>query len=176
MSHFLKKILIICLILTSSCSFLGKKEQDTASKKKRINPNAIEKAEESKAGILGIGKKSKGTTYEFATSNVLWRASLETLDFMPLSNLTYSGGVIVTDWYSGQTGNLNEQIKINIRFTSNDISSSSIVVKGFKKECNNAQNCKVSKLSNNFNKKIKDQILLKAKEIKLSQEENQNKK
>ena len=61
---------------------------------------------------------NKGTNFEFASSNGLWRASLDVLDFMPLTSANYSGGIIITDWYSD--GNTNEAIKINIRFLSND--------------------------------------------------------
>ena len=168
----LKNILIISLIILSSCSIFKKKPKDQAApveKKKRINPNAFERAEQADGIIFGR-KGSGGTTYEFATSNILWRASLETLDFIPLSNLTYSGGVIVTDWYSGPGGNQNEQVKINIRFKSNELKASSVVVQGFKKVCSSGSNCSVSKLSNNFNSKIKEQILIKAKQLKIAEE------
>ena len=47
--------------------------------------------------MIGVGSK---TTYEFSTSNPMWRASLEVLDFIPLSTVDYSGGMIITDWYS----------------------------------------------------------------------------
>ncbi len=31
---------------------------------------------------------------------LLWRASLEILDFIPLTTVDYSGGIIITDWYN----------------------------------------------------------------------------
>ena len=58
---------------------------------------------------------AKGGVFEFASSNELWRASLDTIDFMPLASVNYSGGIIITDWYStDQTS--NDSIKISIRF------------------------------------------------------------
>ena len=42
---------------------------------------------------------SKGGVFEFASSNELWRASLDVVDFMPLASVNYSGGIIITDWY-----------------------------------------------------------------------------
>ena len=56
----------------------------------------------------------------------MWRASLETLDFLPFTTVDYSGGVIITDWYSDQDS--NESIKITIRFLSNDIRADSLQV------------------------------------------------
>ena len=71
---------------------------------------------------------NKGTNFEFASSNGLWRASLEVLDFMPLTSANYSGGIIITDWYSEQ-GNADESIKITIRFLSNEVRSDALIVK-----------------------------------------------
>ena len=87
--------------------------------------------------------KSKGGVFDFARSNELWRASLDVIDFMPLSSVNYSGGIIITDWYSGEQ-NLNESIKISIRFLTNEIRSDSLDIKVFSRKCNNSlMNCKI---------------------------------
>ena len=78
-------------------------------------------------------KKSGGGTFDFASSNELWRASLDTIDFMPLSSVNYSGGIIITDWYS-EKNNSNESIKISIRFLTNEIRSDALDVKIFTKK------------------------------------------
>ncbi len=90
-----------------------------------------------------IGKKGN-TNFEFASSNELWRASLDILDFMPLTSANYSGGVIITDWYSEQ-GKTNESIKITIRFLSNEIRSDALVINIFYKKCININNCVINK-------------------------------
>lgn len=105
-------------------------------------------------GLLGRGK----TTYEFSTSNPMWRASLETLDFLPLTTVDYSGGVIISDWYtnSNSSSSNQESIKISIRFLSNDIRTESLKVIVHKKTCNsNNQNCKITQLTNT---KIKEEL------------------
>ena len=90
--------------------------------------------EEGRGASLGsILGNARGTNYEFSTSNPMWRASLETLDFLPLSTVDYSGGVIITDWYS--ENNSQDSIKITIRFLSNDIMSSSLKIIVHKKTC-----------------------------------------
>ena len=108
-----------------------------------------------------IGKQ-KTTNYEFASSNELWRASLDTLDFMPLVSVNYSGGIIVTDWYSNDH-NHKESIKISVRFLTNEIRSDAIEVKIFKKICLNISNCKISETSEELKTEIKRKILKTAK-------------
>ena len=103
----------------------------------------------------------KGTTFEFASSNELWRASLDVLDFMPLTSANYSGGIIITDWYSEQ-GNTNESIKITIKFLSNEIRSDAINVDVFYKKCIAENNCKINKQDGQLKKEITKQILAKA--------------
>ena len=104
---------------------------------------------------------NKETNFEFASSNELWRASLDVLDFMPLTSANYSGGVIITDWYSEQN-NDNESIKITIRFLSNEIRSDAIDVNIFYKKCISTNNCKVNKQDGQLKKEITKKILAKA--------------
>ena len=104
---------------------------------------------------------NQGTNFEFASSNELWRASLDVLDFMPLTSANYSGGVIITDWYSEQN-NDNESIKITIRFLSNEIRSDAIDVNIFYKKCISTNNCKVNKQDGQLKKEITKKILAKA--------------
>ncbi len=103
----------------------------------------------------------RGTNFEFASSNELWRASLDVLDFMPLTSANYSGGIIITDWYSEQ-GNAEESIKITIRFLSNEVRSDAIDVDIFYKKCISTNNCKINKQDGQLKKEITKQILAKA--------------
>ena len=102
--------------------------------------------------------KSGGGTFEFASSNELWRASLDIIDFMPLASVNYSGGIIITDWYStDQTS--NESIKISIRFLTNEIRSDAIDIKVFNKKCLTQSNCVISEKKGNINNELKIKIL-----------------
>jgi hypothetical protein len=111
-----KLLLVFFLLFLSNCA---EKIDPTTGEKIRIEPNPQTKAKEfadKGQGIFGDinNKKSSGTTFEFSTSNILWRATLKSLDFLPLANADYSGGIIVYDWYSSDSS--NEQIKITVRF------------------------------------------------------------
>ena len=169
-SHIIKAFLIFGLILTANCQ---KAKRDPVTNKKILKePNVFKRVEDRAAegeGLLGKGGVlgNKTTTYDFATSNPLWRASLEVIDFMPLNNVDYSGGVIVTDWYSPKSS--KESIKLNINFLSNEISASSVRVKSFVKKCINSE-CVVSDGSSSLNNKLKDQIINKAREINIEKE------
>jgi hypothetical protein len=136
-------ILIIPLILIfTSCSYLKKDKDElsmaglTAEEKRRKNIDEGRGA--GLAGLMGGGR----TTYEFSSSNPLWRASLETLDFIPLNTVDYSGGMIITDWYSESSD--AESLKITVRFLSNEIRSDSLKIIVHSKNCNPTNNCKIS--------------------------------
>jgi len=103
----------------------------------------------------------KGTNFEFASSNELWRATLDTIDFMPLTTANYSGGIIVTDWYSDNE-NLSESLKITVRFLSNEIRSDAVDLKIFYKKCDTLNVCTISEGQTNLNNELKKQILKKA--------------
>ena len=108
-----------------------------------------------------MGGNRGGTNFEFASSNELWRASLDVLNFMPLTSANYSGGIIITDWYSEQ-GNVEESIKITIRFLSNEVRADAIDVDIFYKKCIATNNCKINKQEGQLKKEITKQILTKA--------------
>tara|TARA_B100000767_G_scaffold51557_1_gene46967 strand:+ start:441 stop:959 length:519 start_codon:yes stop_codon:yes gene_type:complete len=160
----LKKTLIysiLFLILTSCGGAFKPKKVDTRKTPINVQDRAKKNIKEGKGSSLGdlVGRRG-GTSYEFSTSNPMWRASLEILDFLPLSTVDYSGGLIISDWYSD--GSTNESIKITVRFLGNDISSENIKIAVHKKVCNN-NNCKVNMLNKNIiSDELKTTIIRKA--------------
>ena len=112
-------------------------------------------------GFRIMGGIKKGGTFDFASSNYLWRATLDTIDFMPLVSANYSGGIIITDWYS-ENNSEKESIKISIRFLSNEIRSDAIDVKVFIKECDQNLNCVVNQNQGKLPNELIASILRKA--------------
>ena len=162
---------LLIFFLIASCN--GKVPGADARK---IPPNAKDRIrqniEEGRGlTLMGATKKNVGD-FDFASSNELWRASLDTLDFMPLALANYSGGIIVTDWYSDGSSN-NESIKISIRFLTNEIRADALVVKVFYKNCSMQNNCKVSDRSGDLSNELTRKILTKAA---VYEKENQVKK
>jgi len=122
--------------------------------KKRVAKNL----EEGRGFRLSESFNKSNGTFEFASSNELWRASLDTIDFMPLASVNYSGGIIITDWYStDQTS--NESIKISIRFLTNEIRSDALDIKVFSKKCIAQSNCIISEREGNLVPELKEKIL-----------------
>ena len=162
------KLLVVQLfvlgILLNSC---------TGGDARKIPPNMKDRQrqniDEGRGFSFGKTFGSKGGEFDFASSNELWRASLDTLDFMPLALANYSGGIIVTDWYSDGSSR-NESIKISVRFLSNEIRSDALSIKVFYKECSVQESCKItdrsSSLSNDLSKKILSKAALYEKESK----------
>ena len=157
-----KSLLVLSItIFLSSCG--GKLPGADARKvspdpKERVKKNL----EEGRGFRFGdIAKGSGGTTYEFASSNELWRATLDTIDFMPLATANYSGGIIVTDWYS-ENQKVGESIKITIRFLTNEIRSDSLNVKVFLKKCETSLDCKIIESEGTLKAEITKSILKKA--------------
>ena len=151
------KIIIIVLFsafLTSCNGFF--KYSDAKKNPTSGTERAKKNVKEGKGVSLGNAiKRRGGTNYEFSTSNPMWRASLETLDFIPLTTVDYSGGIIISDWYSSGNNGGKESIKISIRFLSNEIRTENLKVVVHKKTCISSLNCKISILSNS---KIKQEL------------------
>jgi len=157
--NFIRSILfvIFSLMVLTSCKNAGDARKISPDPKKRVQQNI----EEGRGFRLkGMNEKNTGE-FDFASSNELWRASLDALDFMPLALANYSGGIIVTDWYSEGADN-SESIKISIRFLSNEIRSDAISIKVFYKNCKDLLNCNTFQKEGELEKELKKQILKKA--------------
>jgi len=147
-------IILISTFLTSCNGFF--KYSDARKNPTHGEARAKKNVKEGKGISLGKAiKGGRGTNYEFSTSNPMWRASLETLDFLPLTTVDYSGGVIISDWYSSGNDGGKESIKISIRFLSNEIRTENLKIIIHKKTCSSNLNCRTKLLSNS---KIKEEL------------------
>jgi|TARA_Y100000389_G_C17315766_1_gene440357 hypothetical protein len=156
-----KKIIILTIFSSfflNACSSLpgGDARKNPPNPDERVKRNLEEGKGFRLDNALG-GNKS--TNFEFASSNELWRASLDTIDFMPLLSANYSGGIIITDWYSEEQ---EEAIKITLRFLSNEVRSDALDIKVFYKKCDVNMKCTVSEQQGNLKKELKKEILKKA--------------
>ena len=165
MKNFYKivsQIIILSIFLTISACGIYKKVDA-----RKVPPNVQDRVkknlEEGKGFRLIDTKRNMmgGGAFQFANSNGLWRASLDVIDFMPLTSVNYSGGIIITDWYSDNK-NPNESIKISIRFLTNEIRSDSLNVKVYTKTCENLNNCRINENNPEVANKLISTILKKA--------------
>ncbi len=162
--RLIKILLLLQLIISlNSCGPFAYKKVD--SRKVSWDPDERVKRNIAEGKSFKLFDTTKGfggtTNFEFASSNELWRATLDTIDFMPLTTANYSGGIIVTDWYSDNQ-NLNQNIKITVRFLTNEIRSDALDLKIFYKNCDSSNKCKVIEKDGNLSKELKKEILKKA--------------
>ena len=177
--NYIPKRVVFFLTVTIILIFLNSCGLYAPSDARIVSPNSKERVkknlEEGKGMSFGklMDGGGGGTNYQFASSNPMWRATLDILDFLPLANVDYSGGIITTDWYNEGTAS-DESIKITIRFLTNEIRSDGIRIVVHKKRCNVQLNCTVKKISSTLEHELRVAILKKA--ALFEKEFNKNKK
>ena len=172
MKHIINKYLVFLfgfLFILNSCVKLP------GADARKVSPNVKDRVKKNlETGrsfrIDDEFKKRSSGNFEFASSNELWRASLDTIDFMPLTSANYSGGILITDWYS-ENNSTNESIKITIRFLTNEVRSDAIDIKVFYKNCNAELNCSISEKNSTLKNELKKEILKKAAIYKKQKED-----
>jgi hypothetical protein len=161
---FINILLVISIFLTvSNCGIY----RPTDARKVPVNDEErIKKNQEEGRGFtLGNLGKSSGGTFQFSSSNEMWRATLEILDFLPLSDVDYGGGIIITEWYNSPKAP-NQSLKIMVQFLTNEIRADGIKVNVYEKKCSNQNNCSSSLINSEISSEIKLEILKKAALIK----------
>ena len=161
--------ILAILLLIAGCKSSEEKE---ILDRKPVEPDPFKRARQSAdlgGGIFNSDRKSQDATVNFATSNVLWRATLKSLNFLPLLNADYTGGIIITDWYSEKLDS-KESIKLTIKFLSNEIRSDSIEIIAHKKNCETIDKCQTTLLGKNFSQEIKDSIVSNARILRIEDE------
>ena len=156
-------ILITTAIILTSCGIY--KRADVKDVPVNVNERVRQNIEEGRGIRFGKGS-SQGGTFDFASSNELWRASIDILDFVPFTNASYSGGIIITDWFSGKSKVKDQKrhLKITVRFLTNEIRADALTVTIYEKLCNlnSTNDCNTNKISSNLGNEIKLAILKKA--------------
>ena len=153
--------LLSCIFLLNSCDAL--KYRKVSAKDFPPDPRKrVEKNINEGRGFRLMGDSKRGTNYEFASAIPLWRATLDTLDFMPLASANYSGGIVITDWYS-ENNSPNESVKISVRFLTNEIRSDALDINVYLKKCSNtSSSCSISKNNNDLVADLNLSILKRA--------------
>ena len=160
-SKFIKILILLSFVITSACGFY--EPVDTRKTSVNVNERTKKNIQEGKGYRLFDSQRNSGSgNFEFASSNPMWRASIKLLDFTPLSNVDYSGGIIITDWFNDGQDKGNEYIKITIKFLSNEIRADGLDVLVYQKICDTSNSCNVSKVDSNLGQEIKLAILKEA--------------
>ncbi len=157
-----KKLILLVIFIFSLLNACGIYEKvNTRETPVNAQERARKNLEEGKGISIGGMVGGRSTTYEFSTSNPMWRASLEVLDFLPMSVVDYSGGMLITDWYSDEV-NSNSSLKITIRFLNNEINTNSLKVTVHEKNCITVSNCNIKILDSRLKEELIASILKQA--------------
>ena len=153
-------ITIFTLFLLNSCGLY--KRSDVKDNPINVDERVKRNIEEGRGFRLGKGA-TRGGDFDFASSNPLWRGAIDVLDFVPLTNASYSGGIIITEWFSSEsnTESNNRELKITVRFMTNEIRADALKVLVFEKSCMQ-NNCKTKKIKSKLEGELKLAILKKA--------------
>jgi hypothetical protein len=168
-------LLIFLVLLTFNCA----KTDPMTGERIIIEPDPVKKARDAavrSGGFFGDigGQKSSNQTVNFGNANVLWRATLKSLDFLPLISSDYSGGILIYDWYS-ENNNSKEQIKISIQFLSNELRSDSIKITAHKRICENIDKCSNLIVDQKFADTVKENIITVARSLKIEEAKKEKK-
>tara|TARA_Y200000002_G_C22523381_1_gene596556 strand:- start:150 stop:731 length:582 start_codon:yes stop_codon:yes gene_type:complete len=155
--------LIIFLFALNSCGQSIFKRADVKDTPVNVNERVKKNIEEGRGIRFGRGN-NQGGTFDFASSNELWRASIDVLDFVPFINASYSGGILITEWFDGNsTEQKNRDLKITVRFLSNEIRSDALQISVYEKICkDNSLDCSTKKIKSKLENEIKIAILKRA--------------
>ena len=154
-------IFLIFLVILSSCEALKYKKTEAGEVPINADDRVAKNIEEGRGFRLFDSNKDKGGNFDFASSNELWRATLDTLDFLPLVSANYSGGIIITDWYNDSNSS-GQSVKISVRFLSNEVRSDALEVKVFTKNCDTLIDCKITENKGSLVSELRKSILKKA--------------
>ena len=163
--------LILFLLTFSGCSNNIFRKADVKDTPINVNDRVKKNIEEGRGIRFGKGS-SKGGTFDFASSNELWRASMDVLDFVPFSNASYSGGILITEWFDGNSNNKNEKrdLKITVRFLTNEIRSDALGISVHERKCqSNGTGCSVNKINSRLEPEISLAILKRAATLQKNQ-------
>ena len=153
-------LIFLTLFLVNSCGIY--KRSDVKDNPINVDDRVRKNIEEGRGFRFGAGA-TRGGDFDFASSNPLWRGAVDILDFVPLTNASYSGGIIITEWFSSEnnTESTNRELKITVRFMSNEIRADALKILVFEKSCIQ-NNCKTKKIKSKLESELKLAILKKA--------------
>lgn len=120
--------------------------------------------------VLGGSGKSRSSSGDVSTIGVnsfLWRAALETIEFMPLSSADPYGGVIITGWHSDSNAP-NERFKATVYILDTRLRADAVKVSVFKQGLNQDRMWVDVNVNPDTELQIENAILTRARELKIS--------
>ena len=114
----------------------------------------------------GAAAPSSGEGGGIGVNSFLWRASLDTVSFMPLQSADPFGGVIITDWYAPPDA-VKERFKVNIFILDRALRSDGVRAKVFKQQRGSDGGWADARADDQLDRQLEDAILTRARELRI---------
>jgi len=172
-SKFLFMTLALPVFL-SACSSLGLDSSPEYSDKSREKIYRYGSVVSDDGGIdlFGGDKKKETETFGIGVNGYLWRASLDTISFMPIASADPFGGVIITDWYSTPDAQ-NERTKLNVYIRDRDLRADGVKVSVFRQTKNADGDWVDATVAAATSGSLENAVLTKARQLRLAQKQAQ---
>jgi hypothetical protein len=165
-------MLALSVSLLAGCSNAHREAKYPTGENREVSANPYEKP----VGVFGKGGLMGGSRDESETNSgasgigvnsFLWRASLDTVAFMPLASADPFGGVILTDWYA-PPATPNERFKLNVFILDKQLRSDGVQVKVFK-QVQGKGGWKDAAVPGQMSLDLENTILTRARQMRVAQ-------
>ncbi len=167
----MKKVLslsaIALIFALSACDFKGEKYKPMADSDRRLEERGRLTGDEGMV-LSGERKDDSGAPGAIGVNIFLWRATLDTLSFMPISSADPFGGTILTDWYEDPK-TPGERFKVNAVILDKSLRADGVKVKVFKQRAEKAGNWRNQQVDDKLARSLEDTILTRARQLRVAQ-------
>lgn len=163
---------VACVSLSACSNIESEAKYPTGAARDGASGNEIYDKKESIFGkdglsILGGKKKREGAGENgIGVNSFLWRATLDTVSFMPMASADPFGGVILTDWYTDPK-TPNERVKINAFVMGRELKADGVRVRAFRQELRGGRWVDAT-VAEGTERKLEDAILTRARELRIA--------
>lgn len=159
------------IFMTTACSGVDSKQSYPVDNDRKLKESRGKISGEG-FNLFGRDDSSEKSGATLGVNSFLWRASLDTISFMPLASADPFGGVIITDWYE-DPAHQGERFKINILILDKELRADGVKVKIFKQKKDATNQWQDTAIADATTRDMENTILTRARELKVRQLEKQ---
>lgn len=166
---FAPALLLVCAL--NACSGLTSEAEYKDKQREETYKNGSLVRDEGGFSLLG-GTDKKTEQNGLGVNGFLWRASLDTISFMPIASADPFGGTIITDWYSSPD-TPDERVKLNIFILDRELRADGVKVTVFRQTREGKGDWADAAVNAMTGSQLEDAILTRARQLKLAQRDQQ---
>ncbi len=160
-------LVLMLSALVSGCAGSTPPTEDDLKDREQLRREGGGKIFGDDAFVFGSGSKKEEGGVGIAVNSFLWRASLDTISFMPLSSADPFGGVIITDWYT-TPDSTRERLKVQVYILDRQLRSDGLRVSVFRQTLDDAGAWIQSTVNKQTIVDLENAILTRARQLRIS--------